>query len=234
MPRIALLLLLLLNSGCFIFWGDSSLKGNGVVIEKPIEGGAFTRLQLEGPDVNVTFVVGAQQVSIKGDENLVSLVKTEVRDGTLFVTSGHKMKPRPEITVQMPTLSHIEATNSSRLQGQVASSEPLELVARDGVALKLDGLSVSEVRVRAENGTDVKLAGQASTLALQVAGGTNVGAKTLQAEVVEVSCSNGAAIAVFASRAVRGSLTGGCDMKVAGNPAAREVNVSTDSTLTFE
>lgn len=234
MPRIVLYLALLLTSGCFAFWGDSPQRGNGNVIERPIEGGSFTRLHIEGPDVNATLAVGAHQVSLKGDENLVSLVKAEVRDGTLFITSERRMEPRPELTVQVPTLSYIEARHSSRLQGQVASSEPLELVLNRGIALRLDGLSVPEVRVKAEGGIDMKLAGQAGTLTLQVADGINVETAALQAETVEISARKGVTATVFASQAVRGALTDGCSVRVAGNPATREVSVSTDSTLTFE
>ena len=72
------------SSNGISFW-ESRIKGNGVLTEKERGVMAFNAIQTKGAvDVIIADVTNAP-IKVRGDENLVDLVETYVKDGVLYV-----------------------------------------------------------------------------------------------------------------------------------------------------
>ena len=73
---------------------SDDISGSGVLTTENRELNAFIAISVDGI-ANVNIVQGnAQSVKITADDNIIGLVKTEIKDGVLeiYLTSGHNYK----------------------------------------------------------------------------------------------------------------------------------------------
>jgi hypothetical protein len=92
----------------------SPVRGSGVPTVDVRRVPPFTALELAGTNA-VTVRIGAvRAVSVRGDDNLVPLVTTEVKDGTLVVggRGSYATKTPLRITVVTPTLRSVALTGT--------------------------------------------------------------------------------------------------------------------------
>jgi Putative auto-transporter adhesin, head GIN domain len=113
--RVSLVLLaLLLLAGC---GGSTNGSGHVVTVTRDVAG--FTSVDLKGA-ATVTVDVGRPvAVSIRGDDNVVPLITTSVRDGVLVIGSKHGFTTHHglEIHVVTPALDGMKLAGSGTIVG---------------------------------------------------------------------------------------------------------------------
>ena len=91
---LPLTLIPLTACGVSIDWDGPSVAGSGAVTTDTRTVSAFERVDVGG-EYDVVIRVGTtRSVVIEGDDNLLPLIRTEVREGTLHIDSEKDLRPR--------------------------------------------------------------------------------------------------------------------------------------------
>jgi hypothetical protein len=214
--------------------------GSGVVKDESRQVPAFHRVRVsQGLEADVT--QGPKtSVVVRGDDNLIHLVRTEVADGELVIsaateqTHGYSSKVGLKVIITTPTLDGVGAHSGGHIELANPSGSRLAVRATSGGEVRASGMSEVALHVEASGGAAVRLSGKAKELKLECSGGAVVKAGELSAESVQVEGSGGAAVEVNASTSLRGSLSSGTALKVHGAPAVREVATSSGASYRIE
>jgi hypothetical protein len=201
---------------------------------------AFHRVKVsQGLEADVT-QGGKSAVVVRGDDNLLKFVRTEVTDGTLVIslandeTHGISTKRRIKVTVSAPSIDGVEAHSGGSLELSNAPGSKLDIRSTSGGAVSATGVATSTLRVEASGGGAVRLSGKAKEIQLDCSGGAVVKAGELAAESVRIAGSGGVSVEVNASGSLKGDLSSGSALKVRGSPAVREVATSSGATYRIE
>ncbi len=194
--------------------------------------------------------IGARApLTLRGEESVLSLVATEVKDGRLEIgwkrSSGlfHKHSGTVEVTVRAPQIVALRASGGASIKAALAPSDRLRLEASGGGSIDATGLAIKELdaeasageldlrgvsgarlNVSASGGATVEAEGKVQEVTLRYSGGGNLKAHKLTAANVTVNGSGGAEGAIGVTGKVTGHLSGGSSLQV---PAGATVEVST-------
>jgi hypothetical protein len=200
-PRIALILPVaaatLALTGCIgVDAGPTTTQKRDV--------GSFTRLKAEDQvDVNVR-VGEARRLTVRAGEKVIDDVRTEVRDGTLYV--GYD---GPGI-------------REGRLLVEV-SAPAVEALSITGAAdVRVDGLDADAFDVRVTGAGDLAAAGRVQRLTLDISGAGDADLAELAADDARVELSGAGDAEVSASEVLDAEVSGAGDLAYFGEPRLRQ------------
>jgi hypothetical protein len=207
---------LLALAGCKM--GQKGEKGSGTITTDSRPVAAFTEIEASAA-IEVEVSIGAASpVEVRGDDNLVGLVVTEVDHGRLSVhwKSGVSSNPTTKIHVRARTaeLRRLECSSAATLDAK--------------------GLKGGTLAIEASSGGVVHASGATTRLSAHASSGARIEAGDLVAEEVEASVSSGANATVTATRAIQGETSLGASLRVKGSPAKRAVSESTGANVRYE
>jgi Putative auto-transporter adhesin, head GIN domain len=200
---------LLLLTSC---QSGGGLQGDGAAKTETRPVGAFTAVDA-ATSVDVTVTHGAAgPLTVTADTNLLPLLETEVRGGTLIVRFTSNVRPTvAKITVPAPHLSGVHGAA--------------------GAHLRADGLDEDALAVDASAGADVHVAGKAKSLAAQASAGAVLDAAGLEAPTVTVHASSGAKMSLGAADTVTGDASSGASVTFRGEPKHQHVTTSSGASV---
>lgn len=188
--------------------GDSNvLKGNGVKANEVRSITAFQNLQITG-SVDVFFQQApTTHLEISGDQNILPLIKTEVRAGTLKIYAEKSYQPSLPLVIQV-------------------SGPSLQVVSLDGAGdVQLDKINGNSLKLDVNGSGDVKAQGQVSTFSAGISGSGNIDAQKLSSNNAQVSITGSGDIKVTAKQHLKASITGSGDIQYYGNPTHVEPSI---------
>jgi hypothetical protein len=197
--------------GCELF--GSGEKGSGTPKTETRDVGAFTKVQLEGSLHADITAGGAQHVEISGDDNLVPLVTTEVKDQHLRVYTTKQIRPKLDLVARIsaPAVTAVSASGSSVIQ--------VHGVQGEAFALDTSG----SARITA--------AGTAQKLTIDVTGSASIDAKELKAQNVTIEVSGSGDLDVYATDVLDVSISGSGKVRYYGHPRDVKKSISGSGTL---
>ena len=199
------LLALLAVSSCH-FDNFHKTTGSGTMKLEKRNVPAFTAVNISGAyDVEIV-VQKEQSLEIEGDDNLLPLIRTEVKNGVLEINNEKSFNTKHTLRVRI-SIPQLEGISSSGASEMVVSN------------VKSD-----EFKIDTSGAGSLKVAGETKRLALEMSGAGDVDAKELRAEKVTVNSSGAAGAEVFASQDLRVDASGAGHIDYYGNPK----NVSED------
>jgi hypothetical protein len=207
--RLALGLLLLTSCHSSVVQG---VAGDGAPRTETRTVGAFTAVEA-ATAVDVTVTHGAAgPLTVTADTNLLPLLQTEVRGGTLVVRFTSNVHPTvAKITVSAPHLAGVHGAA--------------------GAHLRADGLDEDALAVDASAGADVHVAGKAKSLAAHGSAGAVLDAAGLDAPTVTVHASAGAKVGLGAADTVTGEASSGAVVTFRVEPKHQRVTTSSGATV---
>jgi hypothetical protein len=147
-------------------------------------------------------------VEIETDDNILPLIKTEVREGVLYVTSQERYN----------------ATNGVKLRISVPD---LTAISSHGAGdIKITDAASNDLKIDSTGAASVKATGKAKSLSISSTGAGDVDTTSLLAEKARVSVSGAASINVYASEQLDVSVSGVGSVNYSGNPKTVNKNVS--------
>ena len=196
-------------SGCnLVTMCESSVRGSGVEKAEQRTVGNFKGIEVSGAcDVQVT-CGKTTSVEISGDDNIVPLIKTEVKNGVLNIWHEGSINPKTKLTVTVTTPD---------LQS-VSSSGACDIV--------VNNLSNEAFTVDVSGAGSVEARGTTGKLTINISGATDVITKDLKAKKVEIDVSGASNAEVFASEELRADVSGVGNITYHGNPSVVDQNVS--------
>lgn len=206
---LRLLAITLLLSSCIIVVDESGLgfhrgglQGSGTRVEEQRDVGEFSAVELSVPAEVVVVVGEASSLSLSCDDNLLSLVRTEVRDGRLEITRprGTSLRFRKglEIRIATPSLSGFEVEGSGDVEIRGLHGERFEASIEGSGDIVAQG-AVDFLEASIEGSGDMRLAG-------------------VQAREASVSIEGSGDIGVHVTDALRYRIEGSGDIRYEGSP----------------
>jgi hypothetical protein len=189
------------------------VKGSGNVVNEKRNVADFDSIEVGGVfDVEVV----AQKefsVEIEADDNLLQHIRTEVKGGTLEISTDKSIKSSNAIRVR------ISAPDIERLQVSGASKLSLSNVKND--SLKIDASGASKLNVQ----------GETRELEIELSGASKIEAEGLKAENVNVDGSGASSASVNVSGDLKADMSGASKVTYSGNPRNLEKSTSGASSV---
>ena len=192
---------------------NKKTKGSGNVVTESRDIRDF-----KGVDVSGVFQVEikAQEdfnVEIEADDNLLPLVKSEVRNGVLHLETEGRLSCENGLKVRIsaPDINEVQASGASKVN--------------------LGGIRNSELRADTSGASRISLAGETANLFLEVSGASSVDAENLKAGTADVSASGASRVSTFALDELRARASGASKVSYFGNPKNIEKSSSGASSI---
>lgn len=234
--RVGLAAAGLLAAGC-VAGVSLGIPGNGVIQTQTREVSGFSQVEIHGV-IHAKVAVGpAGPLVIKGDENLLPLIKTEVRDGRLVVTvdAPEGIRPTQPITLDIitPTLDSVVAHDASRVEATVAEAPKLSLEAHGASMLTATGLDSPSVVLKGTGTAHAQVVGKAARIALDLSGASRAELAKLAATNAEVQISGASRADLQVEDLIKGQVSGASNLRVQGTVSQREVQKSGASRIVY-
>ena len=181
-----------------------AVQGSGHVIDSPRKVGSFSRI-LHNGSFEVQVVPAEQPyVTVHGDDNVVASIITEVKDGTLTLSTASRTSLRPTTPV-------VVKVGTARLDGaKLLGSGDLQVHGVGGNAFDCALIGSGDVTVE----------GKVQRLHASLLGSGDLHLDRLAADTVEVSVTGSGNADVRAVKALDVHLTGSGDVRSHGHPAS--------------
>lgn len=203
MKKIVLLvLLLLLVAGCHRI--HDKVAGSGKLQTQKREVAPFTSISTEGAfDIEVV-CQQPQSLEIEGDDNVLSLVSTEVSNGVLHIKSARSYSVAHPITlrISVPDLAGISASGA----GNIAVS----------------GLKGEKFSIDASGAPSIKASGETVLLEVDASGAGTIDTHRLLAKRVVVDAKGVVKVEVYAGEKLDTTISGPSQVVYEGEPAVNQ------------
>ena len=115
LPPVLIAALAAFGCGISVDWGGPAMAGSGVRTSVGRTVAAFDRVDIGGEYDVVIRVGAAPSVVLEGDDNLLPLIRTEVRNGTLHIDAEEDLRSREpiRISIGVATLNGVHSGGSS-------------------------------------------------------------------------------------------------------------------------
>jgi hypothetical protein len=200
---------LFLTGGCNVMKHlGGQVSGSGNIRSEKRDLPAFTAVDSSGA-FNVDIVCQKDRgVTVEGDDNLLPLITTEVKNGTLYLDSSKGYSSKKPIMV------HISVPDINALTSSGAGEFTVKNLKND--AMKFDTSGAATINV----------AGETKTLKIKMSGAGSVQAGDLKAVDVDVTMSGAGSADVYASSKLDANISGAGSVTYAGDPPTVNKNVS--------
>lgn len=195
-----LFLLLLGLAGCSALPGGNKVQGSGVAKTEKRNLAKFTSIEVEcHANVNVVSQ-GQDSFEIGGDDNIVPLITTEVKNNTLYIKSSQSYNPK------------------SRLEIDISVPDVEKFAFTGGGEVTLAKIKNNRLEISITGGGTVKASGETKETTISLTGAGEIDAKDLHAEKAKVTATGAGTVDVYATETLDVNATGVGDINYYGNP----------------
>ena len=231
-------LVVLFTVSCSAQWGKK-VNGNGKVVTIERSTGDYDAIAISGW-FDVDLVEGNEgDVSLKGEENLLEHIITEVKDGKLVikVEKGINLKPSSwkegiHITVPVESINAVSLSGSGDIVGKMTiktSNFNTSMSGSGDVTLDIDASSIS---ASMSGSGDISLSGSTTDFDVTISGSGDIKAYELEADNVDANVSGSADIKVTANQRLKARVSGSGDIHYKGNPEKVDAKTSGSGDIT--
>ena len=191
-------------SGCSI----KGIKGSGNRKTEKRDLPAFKAMDTTGAYRVEVLCQKPASFEIEADDNILPLIKTEVRDGVLYVNGEQRYNSENAVAlrISLPELISISSRGAGEITVQDASGDDL--------------------KIESTGASSIKATGKLKTANISSTGAGDIDASRLQAEKVKVTVTGAASISVYASEQLDVSVSGAGSVSYSGNPKTVNKSVS--------
>ncbi len=203
---------------------EKPVVGSGVIVTETRELADFDAIELHmSGDVRVS-IGKAMPFEISGEDNILPLIKTEVRDRRLIisVTKPFKTKHSPDIELTIPDIESAAIHGSGDMDIGRVDGKSLKLAVHGSGDLRCEG-KTEQLTVRIAGSGDVRLNGVAEQLLVEIRGSGDVHGFDCKASNVSVTIHGSGDARVHAIDALNVVIHGSGDVQYKGNPQVNQV-----------
>ncbi|MGB5229076.1 MAG: head GIN domain-containing protein [Eudoraea sp.] len=221
-------------------WGKK-IKGNGniVTVERSTE--EYDAIAVAGW-FDVILVDGQEgKLSIKGEENLLEHIKTEVKEGKLVIKVKKGINLQPSswkkdggiyVTVPVESVNEVSLSGSGDIVGKktISASEFSTNMSGSGdITLDVESKTVS---ASMSGSGDINLSGTTEVFDVQISGSGDIEAYDLIADNVDARISGSADIKVTANKMLKARVSGSGDIHYRGDATKIDTKSSGSGDVT--
>ena len=210
------------NAGIAQSW--NGVVGEGPLVKQEITLAAFDGVDL-GFDGNVIMTPGSvQKVVIEGQQNIIDIIKRDVKDGKWKIDFSKSVKESKGVTVYItvPTVKLVALTGSGSItsKGRFSGINKLEVGVSGSGDIIFD-VAANDVKLHLSGSGDIEVMGTANTLDVAISGSGDVIASSLKASKCRVQISGSGDSEVMVNGDLEANISGSGDVMYKG-----EANVS--------
>jgi hypothetical protein len=217
---LPLTLIPLTACGISIDWDGPSVAGSGVVTTDTRTVPAFERVDVGG-EYDVVVRVGAtRSVVIEGEDNLLPLIRTEVREGTLHIDSEKDLRPRDVIRIEIGTeaLHGIHSGGSSDVAVRDVRSTSFDASVSGSSELSANG-EFGDLSASISGSGEIRMEGSADAIEGDVSGSGELDLLEVRARSARVNVSGSGGATLNVSERLDARVSGSGDVRYAGRPS---------------
>lgn len=204
---LVLLSLALVLSGCHMNFGNGP-RGSGVMKTEKRDVPVFNAVDVSGA-FNVEIVCQKDRsLEIEGDDNLLALVETSVKNGTLYINnkSNYSSSKGIHVRITTPDVNGISSSGASKVTVTNVKND----------AMNLDDSGAGQITLN----------GETKSLKAEMSGAGQLDAKELHAAKVSISSSGAGHAEVYATDQLDAEASGAASINYYGNPKVVNPSVS--------
>jgi hypothetical protein len=209
-----------LGCGISVDWDGPAVAGSGVRTSVTRTVAVFDRVDVGGEYDVVIRVGAAPSVVLEGDDNLLPLIRTEVRGGTLHIDSEDDLRSRDpiRITIGVSALNGVHSGGSSDVAVRDVRSEAFDASVAGSSELTANG-EFGDLSASISGSGEIHMNGTADAIDGDVSGSGELdllqvrGARSAR---IDVSGSGDASLQV--SERLDASVSGSGDVRYRGQP----------------
>lgn len=232
MKKVITLSLVLFTIAASAQWGKR-VKGNGktVTIERSVED--YDAIAVSGWfDVNL--VAGNEgELTLKGEENLLEYIKTEVKDGKLVIKTEKGVNLKPSnwnsgiyVTVPVESVDMVALSGSGDIVGETTIKSNDFKTAMSGSGDITLSVEANSIDASMSGSGDINLSGTVQDFEATISGSGDIKAYDLKAANVYAQVSGSADIKVTATEMIKARVSGSGDISYKGNPKKIDTKTS--------
>jgi hypothetical protein len=193
------------------FWG---IRGSGRMKNESRQVENFTGIDASGAFTIKVKVGESTSLKISAEDNLLKLIRTQVKGNTLVIDTRKNISPRKEIRVYIttPNLESIECSGAN--------------------SIVAEGINTEAFDVDLSGAGNIDLYGTANKFRAEISGAGSIDAKKLKANNVVISVSGAASADVYANEYLDASVSGVGSIDYYGDPKKTNTNVSGVGSIT--
>ena len=213
-----------LVTGCIVIdlggCSKKSVKGSGNIITEERNVPEFNTVKLKGFG-NVVLIKGERHsVEIRTDDNLVSLIETNVENGRLVISQGdYNLKPTTlDFNITVANLKGISISGSADVTGEsrFVSDEFLAKISGSGdMTLELE---VANLESKISGSGAMKFSGKTDSHDADISGSGKINAFDMDAKNVSIKISGSGDCKVNATETLTAKISGSGDVYYKGKP----------------
>ncbi|MBL0738043.1 DUF2807 domain-containing protein [Flavobacterium sp. GN10] len=216
---------------------QNKVQGNGKIVTETRSTGDYDGIKIAG-SFDVDLVSGKEgKITIKGEENLLAVIKVEVEDNSLkiYVEKGTQIRTsngKIQVTVTFEKISELSLAGSGDIKSK-------DVIKNDNLAVKLSGsgnfnlpVDTNNLELHVSGSGNIHLKGTADKLTTKLSGSGDIDASALKSKIVEANVSGSGNSKVTCAESITARVAGSGNIKYIGNPEKRDVKVSGSGTIT--
>ncbi|MDG1040867.1 MAG: DUF2807 domain-containing protein [Polaribacter sp.] len=204
------------------WWNHKKVRGNGNVISEIRKTSDYKTISSAG-NFDVKLVEGTEgNITLKGEENLMSYIITEVKRGQLTIkvkkNTNIKLTKKFIITVPFNNIDGVALAGSGDMtnSGTIKSNDfKVSLAGSGDIDLKVDA---NKIKTSIAGSGNIKLDGNANNLSCSVAGSGDIIAYGLKTKSVSVSVAGSGNVSTTVSESITVRTAGSGSVYYKGNP----------------
>ncbi|MEZ5195017.1 MAG: head GIN domain-containing protein [Bacteroidales bacterium] len=226
-----LIIFLTFESGCT--YGFGSIKGNGNVIKQERELSSFSGLDIGGA-FKVFLAQGDREfVIVEADENLLEVISTEIRGGTLVIKTTEDIRDSEALNIYLTfkNLEEMDISGACKLisEGKLKFGDlEMEFSGASDIDLKF---SANTVELDCSGASQIEFYGSAESVELDLSGASHFDAFDFEVNSFEVDVSGASHAKVFATKELSAEVSGAASVKYKGDPNITNFDVSGAASL---
>lgn len=184
--------------------------------------------------MNVYITQGNEfHVVVKADENLLDVIRTDVDNHTLKISTKENIRKASskKVYVTLPKISGVTAVAGSNVFSEnVLHSEQLDVTSSAGSNIKLE-VDTGELSASASSGSNIKLEGKSKSFTGKASSGANIKAEELTAENCNAGASSGANLWITVTGNIDANASSGGNVIYFGQPKTSDTESSSGGNV---
>ena len=215
---------------------QNKIQGNGKVVTETRSTGDYDGIKVAG-SFDVDLVSGKEgKITIKGEENLLAVIKVEIEDNSLkiYVEKGIQIRTssgKIQVTVPFEKISELSLAGSGDIQSK-------DVIKNDKFSIKLSGsgnftlpVDTNNLELNVSGSGNVRLKGTATNFSAKLSGSGDINVADLKSKVVEANVSGSGNSKVACDESLTARVSGSGNIRYVGNPEKKDTKVSGSGTI---
>lgn len=196
------------------------LKGNGQVTTASREIKKFSKIKVKGAFEVIIIKSNKHNIKIEADENLITNISTEVKDGELIIKNDQAICGAKELklTISTTDLNSIDCSGASIVQvNDIFTSEKFEIKS-SGASEILASIDTKLLISKYSGASSIILKGKADTHAIESTGASSLKATELTVNQCAIDSRGASDLKINVNKELSVTSSGASDIKYMGDP----------------